>query len=105
MCGYNASVGMVFNDKLKWWPFVADAKKRSNSKIWSLVKLREGGASSKQLAEVYIARARGVIEYGDQVYGCYLVFFMSCLVFSLRRQSVILVRAINRETEENEIGL
>ena len=32
-------------------------------------------------------------------------FFMSCLVFSLRRQSVILVRAINRETEENEIGL
>ena len=63
-------LGMVFDDKLTWWPFVADVKKRSNSKIWSLVKLLKGGASSKQLAEVYIARARGVIEYGDQVYGC-----------------------------------
>ena len=46
MCGYNASVGMVFNDKLTWWPFVADVKKRSNSKIWSLVKLLEGGSRS-----------------------------------------------------------
>ena len=36
------------------------------------MKLREDGASSKQLDEVYIARVRGVIEYGAQVYGCYL---------------------------------
>ena len=57
-------LGLLFDDKLTWWPFVADVKKRSNSKIWSLIKLREAGASSLQLAEVYVARVRGVIEYG-----------------------------------------
>ena len=65
-------LGLVFDDKLTWWPFVADAKKRTNARIWSLVKLREAGASPKQLADVYIARVRGVIEYGAQVYGCCL---------------------------------
>ena len=65
-------LGLLFDDKLTWWPFVADVKKRSNSKIWSLIKLREAGASSTQLAEVYVARVRGVIEYGAHVYGCCL---------------------------------
>ena len=65
-------LGLVFDEKLTWWPFVADVKKRTNAKIWSLVKLREAGASPKQLVEVYIARVRGVVEYGAQVYGCCL---------------------------------
>ena len=57
-------LGLVFDEKLTWWPFVADVKKRNNAEIWSLVKLREAGASPKQLVEVYIARVRGVVEYG-----------------------------------------
>ena len=65
-------LGLVFDDKLTWWPFVADVKKRTNARIWSLVKLRDAGASPKQLADVYVARVRGVIEYGAQVYGCCL---------------------------------
>ena len=65
-------LGLVLDEQLTWWPFVADVKKRTNARIWSLVKLREAGASPKQLSDVYVARIRGVIEYGAQVYGCVL---------------------------------
>ena len=65
-------LGMLFDDKLSWWPLVADIKRRTSAKIWSLVKLRDAGASPVQLAQVYTARIRSTVEYGAQVYGCCL---------------------------------
>ena len=53
-------------------PLVEDIKKRACAKVWSLVKMREAGASTQQLATVYTAYARNGIEYGAQAYGCLL---------------------------------
>ena len=53
-------------------PLVEDIKKRACAKLWSLVKMREAGASTQQLATVYTALVRNGIEHGAQVYGCLL---------------------------------
>ena len=65
-------LGMLFDDKLSWWPLVADIKRRTSTKIWSLVKLRDAGASPVHLAQVCTARIKSTVEYGAQVYGCCL---------------------------------
>ena len=62
-------LGLLFDSDLSWWPLVLDLVKRCNCKIWSLAKLREVGADEDQLLALYIARVRGTIEYGAQVYG------------------------------------
>ena len=53
-------------------PLVEDNKKRACAKLWSVVKMREAGASTQQLATVYTALVRNGIEHGAQVYGCLL---------------------------------
>ena len=62
-------LGLILDDRLSWWPLVRDTVQRAKAKIWSLVKLRDAGANVEQLVELYIARVRGTIEYGAQVYG------------------------------------
>ena len=60
------------DDGLTWWPLVRDVTRRSKAKIWSLLKLRMSGASTDQLVALYIARVRGTLEYGAQVFGTVL---------------------------------
>ena len=49
-----------------------DIVARCRAKIWSLVKLREAGATISNLVDLYIARVRTTVEYGAQVYGTVL---------------------------------
>ena len=65
-------LGLVIDSDLSWWPLVRDIVSRSKAKVWSLVKLREAGASIDQLVTLYIARVRSTVEYGCQVYGTIL---------------------------------
>ena len=61
-------LGLIIDEKLSWWPLVRDIMKRSQAKIWSVVKLREAGASTQQLVELYIAIVRSTMEYGAAVF-------------------------------------
>ena len=45
-----------------------DLVKRASVKLRSLVKLRDAGADTTQLVQVYIARVRSTVEYAAQVY-------------------------------------
>ena len=65
-------LGLIVDMNLTWWPLVNDIVARSRAKVWSLVKLRDAGASSEQLLTLYIARVRSTVEYGAQVYGAIL---------------------------------
>ena len=65
-------LGLVVDAELTWWPLVQDIVARARSRIWSLAKLRDVGASTSQLVSLYIARVRATIEYGAQVYGAVL---------------------------------
>ena len=47
-------LGLILDDHLTWWPLVNDVVKRSRAKIWSVLKLREAGASEEQLLSLYI---------------------------------------------------
>ena len=62
-------LGLIIDDGLTWWPLVRDVIRRSQSKIWSLLKLREVGADRAQLICLYVARVRSTVEFGAQVYG------------------------------------
>ena len=65
-------LGVIIDHKVKWWDLVEDVEERVRKKIWTLVKLREAGASVDELKCVYIARIRSSIEDSAQVYGCLL---------------------------------
>ena len=65
-------LGLIIDDKLSWWPLVRDIVRRARAKIWSLLKLREAGASQDQLLDLYIARVRSTLEYGCQVFSSLL---------------------------------
>ena len=43
-------LGLIMDDRLTWWPLVRDIVRRSRAKVWSLVKLRDAGATKEQLA-------------------------------------------------------
>ena len=45
-------LGLVIDDRLSWWPLVQDVKKRAKAKIWSVLKLREAGASIAQMVSL-----------------------------------------------------
>ena len=62
-------LGLVIDHELSWWPLVLDIEERCRKKTWSLLKLREAGATKKNLTDVYIARIRSSIEASVQVYG------------------------------------
>ena len=49
-------LGLIVDSALTWWPMVRDIEARSRTRIWSLAKLREVGASWEQLVDLYIAR-------------------------------------------------
>ena len=55
-------LGLVIDDRLSWWPLVHVVTKKAKAKIWSLLKLREAGASSKQLLDLYLARVRSTLR-------------------------------------------
>ena len=62
-------LGVLLDQGLTWWPLVTDLTRRSNSRVWALLRLRENGASKSQLVETYKVRIRTVLEYCCPVWG------------------------------------
>ena len=68
-----------------------DLLDRCRSKVWSILKLREAGASPDQLAVVYVAHVRSTIEYACQVYGGLLNQAQSEEIESIQRKCLQIV--------------
>ena len=84
-------LGLVLDDKLTWWPLVRDLASRAKAKMWSLLKLREAGASEQQLLSLYIARVRSTVEYGAQVWGTVLNGSQSDLLEGVQTKSLQII--------------
>ena len=65
-------LGVLIDSKLSWWPMIKDVEERVRKKVWTLVKMREVGASVEDLTTLYLARIRSSIEDSVQVYGCFI---------------------------------
>ena len=46
-------LGLLIDADLSWWPLVRDVVARSRAKIWSLVKIREIGATRNQMLSIH----------------------------------------------------
>ena len=84
-------LGLIIDDRLSWWPLVEDVVKRSKAKIWSLLKLREAGASRDQLLALYIARVRSCVEFGAQVYGAVVNISQSDTIEAVQSKALQIV--------------
>ena len=91
-------LGLLIDEGLTWWPLVLDIVKRCRSKIWSLVKLREAGASQDQLLSLYTARVLGTLDYGAQVYGTLLNQSQSDELEAVQMKCLQIVRGQNSES-------
>ena len=69
-----------------------DVTKKAKAKIWSLLKLREAGASSKQLLDLYLARVRSTLEYGAPVFGPLLNGLQSNELEAVQRRLVPFIK-------------
>ena len=79
-----------------------DIIRRARSKIWSLVKCREAGASRDQLLSVYIARVRSTLEDSAQVCHPLLNQSQSDKLEAVQRNSVqIILGADSRSYSAN----
>ena len=48
-------LGLVFDERLSWWPLVRDIVSRYRAKLWGLVRLRDAEASLDVLLANYCA--------------------------------------------------
>ena len=62
-------LGLVFDERLTFWPLVNDITSRARNKIWELLRLREAGAPIDILKINYCTRVRNTLEYGSPVWG------------------------------------
>ena len=65
-------LGLVIDQDFSWWPLVEDLVSRSMARVWTLLKLREFGATRAQLTCNYVLKIRSVLEYASPVVGCCL---------------------------------
>ena len=65
-------LGLVFDEKLCWWPMVTDLVRRTRTKLWALMRLREAGASLEVLKVNYCSKVRTILEYCGPVWGCFV---------------------------------
>ena len=77
-------LGVIFDQELTWWPLVEDLVSRANSRVWTLVKLREFGAKREQLVENYVLKIRSVLEYAAPVVSCILNAAQSAKIESVQ---------------------
>ena len=62
-------LGLVFDERLTFWPLVNDITSQGRNKIWGLLCLREAGAPIDILKINYCTRVRNTLEYGSPVWG------------------------------------
>ena len=91
-------LGVVVDEGLTWWPLVLDIVQRCRCKIWSLLKLREAGASEDQLLCLYIARVRATLDYGAVVYGTMINESQSEELESVQAKCLQIVRGQKNES-------
>ena len=84
-------LGLVFDERLTWWPLVSDLVRRTRSKIWALHRLREAGASVDILLVNYCTRIRSVLEYGCAVWGCMVSGIQAKTIEDVQRSAVQVV--------------
>ena len=63
-------LGLLIDQDLTWWAMVNDLVARASARIWTLVKLREFGATREQLVQNYTLKIRSVLEYCAPVIHC-----------------------------------
>ena len=91
-------LGLIIDDRLSWWPLVRDVVQRCKGKIWSLVKLRDAGATTDQMVALYIARVRQTIEYGAQVYATLINGVQAEELESIQRKCLQIIRGASSES-------
>ena len=62
-------LGLVFDEKLTFWPLIEDLSNRARRKVWCLLRLREAGANIEVLKVNYCSKIRSILEYGAPVWG------------------------------------
>ena len=99
-------LGLIIDDKLTWWPLVENVIRRSRSKVWSLVKLREAGAKRGQLLDLYIARVRSTLECGAQVFGAVINMSQAEALEAVQMKSIqIVMGSASKSYVENMAAL
>ena len=104
--GESRLLGLVLDDHLTWWPLVRNVVRKAKSKVWSLLKCREIGASVEQLTSVYVTRVRSTVEYGAQVFHPLLNESQSKEIEEIQRKSLqLILGAKSRSYEANMLTL
>ena len=97
-------LGILLDKKLSWWPLVRDLRQRASAKVWSLLKLRDAGATQEQLVQLYVARVHSTLEYAAQVYTPLLNASQAMELESVQRKCLQIVLGPKSKSYEDNMA-